>query len=212
MLLTLNYDLFLEQSLQRVDSAPNFTKLENYIPSHKRWRLIKLHGSVNWGRRLIRPPSSLAPTFPCEEIDKLDLSSGLGDEIVVTKLSGRGHLPCKESSLLYPVLAIPIEQKYDFACPSNHLYEVNSFLKECKNFLIIGCSLKDQNIMDLLGGFVSDAAKLMVINGSLKSSLKTISRLKKVSSFNKNWREDSAFNGDFDRFLGEGHLERFLDF
>ena len=51
MFLTLNYDLFLEKTLESLEQV-RFRAVTNYIPSGSPWRLIKLHGSANWGRRI----------------------------------------------------------------------------------------------------------------------------------------------------------------
>ena len=49
--ISLNYDLFLDNALLTFD--PLRTGMDWYTRSERNWSLIKLHGSVDWGRRLI---------------------------------------------------------------------------------------------------------------------------------------------------------------
>jgi hypothetical protein len=54
---TLNYDLFLDRALEIYGSASG---MDWYVDRSRMFRLYKLHGSVNWGRRLLGvPPGSL---------------------------------------------------------------------------------------------------------------------------------------------------------
>jgi hypothetical protein len=59
--ITLNYDLLLDRVLAELDPIRN---LFAYTDKSKRWRLIKLHGSVNWGRPVL---SDWQPEFQEED-------------------------------------------------------------------------------------------------------------------------------------------------
>ncbi len=49
--ITLNYDLLLDRALsERTYGGPSFTGMRSYV--RDTWALVKLHGSVNWGRRI----------------------------------------------------------------------------------------------------------------------------------------------------------------
>src|SRR5437870_2145219 len=62
LILTVNYDRFVEQAVSSL-MQKTFTTLSDYIWScdGKEWALVKLHGSVDWGRRL--RPSQKANTW-----------------------------------------------------------------------------------------------------------------------------------------------------
>ena len=59
MFLTLNYDLFLEEALRSYESV-TFNNVQAYFPEGASWRIIKLHGSANWGRKLLDQPAGLS--------------------------------------------------------------------------------------------------------------------------------------------------------
>jgi hypothetical protein len=50
--ITLNYDTLLDDRLA-IDSA--IGSIDDYVSSKRRWSLVKLHGSVNWGRAVQHP-------------------------------------------------------------------------------------------------------------------------------------------------------------
>jgi len=209
LLLTLNYDLFLEATLQSAESH-QFNKLKDYIPSEKRWKLIKLHGSVNWGRRLLNSQREVA-SGRLKEVDELQIDTGLYPEIFLH--DDVSPYPIFDRSLLYPVLAIPIDTKYEYICPPEHISEAQSFLNDCTNFLVLGCSLKDQTIRDLLGQNVQNVDRIRIVNGanSRKEEAELIERLSRIQHFNRAWTEPPIYIGGFDQFVMSRELETFLD-
>lgn len=212
MFLVLNYDLFLEDSLKKLRTGLQFSKKGDYMPEGERWRLIKLHGSVNWGKKLIKPVNT-GFGLPSREIDNLDLGLGLEQEITFVHLTGSTrHVPEGSGQSLYPVLAVPVEEKYDFLCPSEHIEEAKRFLGQCGNFLVVGCSLKDGSIRDLFRNNVRVARMLMIVNGNPQASSMALGELQMMPAFNggKVWPE-SAYGGGFNEFLSNGELEKFLD-
>jgi len=48
----LNYDTILDSRLEIENGAP-FSHLRDYVNTTRNWSLVKLHGSVNWGRRVL---------------------------------------------------------------------------------------------------------------------------------------------------------------
>lgn len=52
-LVTTNYDMFLERALTSVTDV-EFSDLKAYV-TDPQWALVKLHGSVRWVRRILRP-------------------------------------------------------------------------------------------------------------------------------------------------------------
>jgi len=52
LFLTLNYDRFLEKAISDV-SGHKFLALSDYFPPHDKWALLKIHGSVDWGREIL---------------------------------------------------------------------------------------------------------------------------------------------------------------
>jgi hypothetical protein len=151
LFISLNYDLLLEAALERYD-AHDFVDVDSYIPPRKKWLLIKPHGSVNWARILqncpkygdgrFRAPSDLreAPVF--------------ADGIEVIRWNRHSHgfyVPMKSvEGYLYPEIVAPVDREKEFVCPSFHTALTHSFVRECGNFLLIGFSAHDADILESL--------------------------------------------------------------
>lgn len=212
MFLTLNYDLFIEESLKKSGVNIAFDDINKYISKDRKWQLIKLHGSINWGRQFIHSVNNFFD-INSYEIEKLDLRAGLDKNITIAHLTGGNdaHLPEGRGKTLYPAIAIPVEDNYDFVCPPEHLDEAKKFLEQCKSFLVLGCRVKDENVKHLLGGSVKDVEMLRIVNGqTTRENITALGELLKIKTFQKNWIEPQ-FNGGFNEFLKEGQLEKFLD-
>lgn len=81
--ITLNYDLLLDRRLA-VEDPPNprgEMNLDWYVDPDggRRWGLFKLHGSINWGRRVLNDPLPLSSTR-----SRAEVFDALGDEIQVS--------------------------------------------------------------------------------------------------------------------------------
>lgn len=179
MFLTLNYDLFLERALHEYDDY-EFVDIESYVQYTKKWRLVKAHGSVNWGKVLLNGPKfdgdfqtflarvQAQPLFSHE----IHLLSGLNKD-------PRYNPQCRfgqDQKYVFPWLAVPAEGQKDFFCPDNHIYEAQSFIHDCRNFLFIGFSGLDSHVLELFNG-ISNANRLMVIGANREDARKIYRRL-----------------------------------
>lgn len=211
LFLTLNYDLFLEEVLESYESV-GFNRVEDYVLKDRTWSLVKLHGSVNWGRKLLKQPHGRSNRLTPESqliIDELDLDQGLDEEVVVAVKGGYDlPLDTTNSLLLYPAMVIPIEDKYEFVCPAEHVRKAETFLKTCPNFLVVGCSMKDQDICDLLSENVSKVRKLLINSSSDQGCQDTQSRIRAIRAFSQS---AGFYTGGFDRLMTSGKLEVFLN-
>lgn len=78
MFVTVNYDLFLERALERITGVI-FEDLRAYFPPSQKWSLVKLHGSVTWGKQLLNQPQG--------PISRIDLFSALNEEPILSPKS-----------------------------------------------------------------------------------------------------------------------------
>lgn len=128
---TLNYDLFLEQVLQVPSLGGPVTNLDWYV--NDRWLLVKLHGSVNWGRRILTYPEAHRSTRALEAIGETELDGGLDREIII--LPGTGYQERWINKVpYYPAMVVPLEGKQGFACPPGHVAALTEFLQSCRKF------------------------------------------------------------------------------
>lgn len=106
---TLNYDTLLDS---RLSGHSPLQTLDDYIARKEpEWSLIKLHGSVNWGRA-IRGPSSFSFVEPPPELhldEEIVVTGGAAEPINV--LRGIG------TESYYPALSVPVGEEDELVCP-----------------------------------------------------------------------------------------------
>ena len=191
---TTNYDLFLESALTSVTET-KFDSLATYVPNSK-WMLVKLHGSVNWARAIRQRTMR-------------------GDVVLDYEFSGEVeflHHFSRIEDRQYPAVVVPVDGKYGFICPRGHVTAVKSVLASCDNFLIIGMSGKDQDLLDLLQECITTCTRLAVVGGEDASSVLQ-SFQKGVNKFIVGTPQTAPpviFTDGFSRFLQSGMLDRFL--
>lgn len=197
---TTNYDLLFDKALE---SYSNFTKsdpnMNKYI-SDERWAYIKLHGSVDWGRRIkesmVKNTSSTLPGL-LDNVSQLGatLDEALETDIVIDK---RFNQETKE--LIYPAISVPVgESKLN--CRDEHIATLKEHLNNCQNFLIIGFSGYDEDVLRFLdeknGGF----GKVLIVSGSKDSARETVTKFFSFGGLG------GKLQGHVDSYLGNGFDE-----
>jgi len=145
--------------------------MDDYIRAN--WLLVKLHGSVNWGRKVRRPaqrrsslsldplaniaiPSTVSPDSLAESPSAEFLANrfpnvrNLLDKTVSQREGYRDHSRRDGEDFYYPAMTIPVEGKSGFSGPPDHIQALQEFLPTCQNVLIIGVSGKDDDLLALL--------------------------------------------------------------
>lgn len=199
--LTLNYDLFLEQALSRT-YGEDIKSFDDYIhPS--RPLLIKLHGSVNWGRRFVLKNISnfIEATNLTSNID-----TALQAEIVLLKDYHESNRVV-DGFYTYPAMILPLPDK-NFICPSYHIDVAKQFLKDCTNFLFIGYKGVDDHIFKNLFSLVRDPKLVGVVSKTHPSSDNILKKLSLVNT-NFNKAKKHSYDGGFVHFM-TNNLEAFL--
>ena len=199
---TLNYDLFLEKSLEGIDGSQP-THIDEYAVAERKWMLIKLHGSADWGRVVLdamsRREQSLAVAL--DMVDQLTFEENQLSEIEIT--NGRRW---RGGNLIYPAITVPVAGKYEYNCPASHVESLEQFLTVCDSFLIIGVSGQDEDLLDLLAENVKRCTHIMIVG--LSEVEEVDARFaKRVPAFARVSRE--TYPGGFSNFM-TGHLDPFL--
>ncbi len=213
--LTLNYDLFLETALRRLYFI-NFSEPRHYLGLKFKWSLIKLHGSVNWGRRMLNAPNM---NDSDSILNYLTDEPAFDSEIRILDGWQEGARFI-HNSFYYPAITVPLEGKDEFVCPKEHSEHAGKFLQDCNDFLVIGFSALDGHVLELLKP-VSRVEKLAIVNEDRHSALDTLKRLIRVNKkFDPSperapWEvsavaESVASDVGFARFIDDGRLLGFL--
>lgn len=161
--LTLNYDTILDRELfyrTPVGAATgNPDNLTDYVSEEQPWILVKLHGSVNWVRRVLVTPSDL-PGDPYEvaffELIASDIEAGKLDDAIELRIATRVQTLRRSDGLLcYPALSVPIGPDPELAnCPPAHIEALRGRLARMGgslNVLFVGYSGLDDEVLDILG-------------------------------------------------------------
>lgn len=185
---TLNYDdlfdrrLFIHHPLESMDS---------YLGHNEKWALIKLHGSINWGRAVlneepIRVRSGdmlLAQAFADLrdniELDEtihlrphVDIASVRAEEILD---DARG----RSLRLYYPALSAPLGAEDELVCPTSHVEHLKAITGhwEPLDVLVIGYSGLDKEVLELLSSGGRSIRSLWVVSESESSAESTARRV-----------------------------------
>jgi hypothetical protein len=177
---TLNYDDLFDRRLF-IHSA--LDSMESYLGADRNWALIKLHGSINWGRIVLNAPSQIAPTDPF----LAQTFANLGDTIEVDdNVSLRLQPDIRQVRfdeepfrLYYPALSVPLGTEDELVCPDQHV----NYLKDITghyeplDVLVIGYSGLDQEALNLLSWGGRPIRSLWVISESESSAQATADRI-----------------------------------
>jgi len=196
--------LFLEQAISR-HYRIEFTSMDSYFPKDANWSLVKLHGSVQWGREILN--GNGRPGNPIALVDSLHGPLRLGE---LEFLNGyKGSVRARGTQFMYPALAVPVDGKDEFVCDPSHSDAAKNFLERCTDFLILGFSGLDTHVLNLLKG-VSCVNSLTVVNEGNQGAIDTINRIVAVNPVFRQMPAHYPAAG-FGNFIREGHFDNFLE-
>jgi hypothetical protein len=210
-LVTFNYDTMLEDALPEV--GIRIQTINDYV-ANPDYKIIKLHGSVNWAHRvnidlppkLLRPPLTMAK----ELIERAALLKEnkliLRDYHIINRpLAGQGS---ELEYALFPALAIPVENKQasTYECPESHLQTLGVCVPQVSKILIIGWRAAEADFLRLLKDKLGKQVHVMAVNGGKTEAERAVSKLLHVGI---QARCDLAEKG-FSDFVNSREVEGFL--
>ncbi len=208
LFLTLNYDNLLEIPLSR-NFGIDFSDEAHYT-DQKGWALVKIHGSINWYKQF--QSYSIQSTSEPEYFSLLKscpLPLQLGSEFKLISMGGYGHKYI-ESIPVYPAITVPVDGKYDINCPKSQVEKMEDFLPNCHNYLIIGTSGKDQDLLDILKKNVR-SAKVMLVGREEESTAETRKRFMAAVPQFDNSIDTFYHERGFSQFVDSGMLDEFIE-
>jgi hypothetical protein len=213
VLVTFNYDLMLEMAAAAFPVGLRLAAIDDYI-ARDDYKLIKPHGSVNWGQLLNHTPEqSLSDDDLTRVMIEQAARLNLSDDFAVTGTSVRIG-----AQLYFPAIAIPVENKGDFACPQSHmtalLRSITSWrerreqIDDMRHVLVIGWRASENHFLELLRGHLENKYVMVVAETQAAAEL-TAANLTKAGI-----ERDSVVCSDklgFSGFLATQELEGFLE-
>lgn len=204
MFITVNYDIFLEKAISKIVSGLQFNDIDSYI-NHQRISVIKLHGSINWGRFMIGWDEENSRAI--DILSSLTTEPQLSDDYVL--LDGhQEEARFQDGFFHFPAISVPILGKNDFQCPEQHYKRVVTYLPKCNDFLFIGFSGNDEHILNLFK-VVQNVNKLKIVTRR-KDSAKELNRILFKNNPAFHLGERAPAEGGFSHFINDGGLEEYL--
>jgi hypothetical protein len=160
-LVTFNYDLLLDRALYSFGYQRKNPELD--FLAHKRLKLFKPHGSVNWARFVdvdVNLDIRVSPQLLIERADTIRLT----DEFTIIP----GIDPddsFQRGRTVFPVIAIPFQNKTQdtFVWPASHRDHLMELLPSVRKILVIGWQAKEAHFLELLQSNLRGVTHLMVI-------------------------------------------------
>ena len=159
---TFNYDRMLEGSMNDLWGC-TFSDFEAYT-SNDRFKLIKLHGSVDWGLAF--------EVYAGQESPRDVIRNAATKGIDVSQMYRKVEAPpvvCEDGLHGFPALAIPVEKKSVFSCPPEHLRVLSESIPKVSKIITIGWRATEDHFIAMLKSRLTGLrgdVDLMIVSGS----------------------------------------------
>jgi hypothetical protein len=225
-LVTFNYDTIIEHALRSVGITIN--GLPSYI-SDSRYKLIKLHGSVDWAHpiRFVRDNrphteqvdefrqwiieniASLKVDFEAFEVTKAHPMSFAEESYPAPHRGAFIQMGTRKVGH-FPAIAIPVRQKDRFECPADHVKALESCLPQVDRVLIVGWRATEVPFLNLLTAATRarrGIPQVLVVGEHRNSVEKTIANLQQAGLDG----HFTSYIAGFSAFVTSQELMKFLE-
>jgi len=146
-LVTFNYDRLLENALKSRGLA--IAALDHYI-SGSRFKLFKLHGSIDWVRATGLPASAAATTTQWSAVEAVIERAPTIQLGAIRSVPLGTPIAIESDELVAPAIAVPLEDKTTFECPEPHLKMLEAMLPSVTRILVVGWRATEQHFLRIL--------------------------------------------------------------
>jgi len=175
-IVTFNYDCMIERALSSV--GVKIDSLDGYV-ANPVFKLFKLHGSVNWVKKVQAPFDSVnAGRNEKEVVEELIQNAAkieTSSDFHMCNVCPAGKIG---TTPVWPALAIPVKTKRSFVCPEEHLKCLQDLLPETKRIITIGWRGMETHFLDLLKqGLAGKQIGILAVNGGASDAQSVIENL-----------------------------------
>jgi hypothetical protein len=203
-LVTFNYDRLIEEALR--SRGRKIDALDHYI-SDVRFKLFKLHGSIDWVRSTgvsaagVASPANQwgAMAAVTERAPSIQLGA-----IRMVSLSIPTGMDSDE--LVAPAIAVPLEDKTTFECPEQHLDMLQAMLPSVTRILVVGWRATEQHFLRILAPAIGQPVPVSLACGSQQAGEDTAQNLLRAGL---NMRAHATSGGFTDLVTARQHANFF---
>jgi hypothetical protein len=209
-LITFNYDCLIERALAgAIDFSITFP--QEYI-CRPHYKLFKLHGSTNWGHRIMLMPSRLSRAGNDQGINEMirlvDQIEYSPDFEIVDDIPAFN----RGDERFFPALTVPAEKKTKFSCPSSHINVLESLLPKITKLLVIGWRGAEKHFLDMAGPILATESTVGLNIGIVSATRESCSEpeiaIARAITVDRDWK---YFPGGFTHFVVSRAAESFVD-
>jgi hypothetical protein len=178
LFVSFNYDTLLDDRLAAYP-APALG-MDEYMASDRNWTLLKPHGSINWGRKLVDAAGEPMRHPPRDYLHP-DHISRICHQLATEQLFPAAEIVFSSDSrdvntrdlrrdpngfFLYPALSAPLGAEDDvFTCPESHLTAAAEIVGDADvvDILIVGYSCLDSAVLRHLGARIRGTSSIEIV-------------------------------------------------
>jgi hypothetical protein len=206
LLVTFNYDRMIERALESVNIPMNV--LQHYI-SNGAFKLFKVHGSAHWAREVDTTIPNIGGLNDWEVVSEL---IRLAPELTISdryRLIADVHPISRADEIpLFPAIAIPVETKSAFECPSEHLECLRDLLKGVTRILLIGWQATEEHFLTMLEQSLPKNLPIQVVAGRRDWAEEILGKVRRLGI--SETPSGGAFGGGFTEYILSRQAEEFL--
>ena len=225
LFLVMNYDDLLEQALTYIFPEFQFTKMSDYVDGDRPFKVVKLHGSINWFTTLSENEKDDWSVL----VARHDIFARIPEnEIVVYgSLTRTSRWLGARNRYVYPLITAPVaSEDKSPVCPDSHYEAAKSFLDDCDKFLVIGTAAMDQDLLDLINESVNPKSNplLHVVDKTKTDSTGRLIEASPATGTTQRLRDginifsegnlvepSTLFDGGFGAYINSDAVKRFAD-
>ena len=175
LLVSFNHDTLLEEALTSTVGV-KIEKMSDYLSTE--YKVVKLHGSINWTHVVREPKFDLSGTevdVAIRVIDKapqLDINPTF--DLASRNITGRwGDHP------IIPALSIPVANKSVYECPEEQQQVLRDSLPNIDKVLVIGWKGGEKRFLDSMTERMNKRVRVLVVSSSEGSASELIIKLQR---------------------------------
>jgi hypothetical protein len=187
----------------------------SYIDEQRNWSLVKLHGSVNWGRAVAAEPARVISQTMVEAFTLLGgtLEELIGREIELRPADNVAQVRLDpDSHLYYPAVSIPLGAEDELVCPEPHVNFLRRKLQRSDglNLLVVGYSGLDREVLTLLRESGSPLKTLHVVSEARETAQLTGKRILEQFGLTS-WAAPDYSPDGFGTWAQSGELDAYFE-